>query len=443
MTTTTATHRAHHRGLNEAPKFPRLQPRRTAQLRAAALSTCPSPPTPDHSRPPSSAALEHIFDELNCEPTATWATGWRRAGHRSLSVGDVVVIGETAWGRRPRWAGTPCPPTNSLQPSTGPDHPIGPRPGAGPIHHPQLIHHPSRKGHHHGPMLQPRHRRPHGPTLAALNPATYGADPNCPPTPAPTAPHGRRGNTAHPRRRCPPGLGRRLRGTRRRPGCAVLARRTPAFRAVQAGLIDPDEPVTPNAEAPTALPAHRYICNADKRQYLDKDHFWSRRLRIPALPCPGSPPKAASPHGRHTTWARDASTSQPSTQARMDRKCPPCSGSGPTTSPPGSAAAAGPAGLWCLPVRPCRPARPEARMPACGGRGPSPSPLTVQLGRPVLTDGPRHAHTAPNSAGRVTFSAQRPARRGAARPRAAENPVPLVTASSRLRATRRSLQPQR
>jgi hypothetical protein len=73
-----------------------------------------------------------------------------------------------------------------------------------------------------------------------------------------------------------------------------------------AGLIDPDEPVTPNAEAPAALPAHRYICNPDKRQYLDKDHFGVddygiRRSPLPWLTAEGG----LATQRRHTTWARD------------------------------------------------------------------------------------------------------------------------------------------
>lgn len=52
--------------------------------------------------PPSAAAitdtLETVFEQLNIdEPTETWALKYRLAGHRSLSVGDVVCIGETAW----------------------------------------------------------------------------------------------------------------------------------------------------------------------------------------------------------------------------------------------------------------------------------------------------------------------------------------------------------
>lgn len=43
------------------------------------------------------AALEMIFRELNLEPTVDWSVRYRADRHRSLSVGDVVVLGETAW----------------------------------------------------------------------------------------------------------------------------------------------------------------------------------------------------------------------------------------------------------------------------------------------------------------------------------------------------------
>ncbi|QEN17626.1 hypothetical protein ACRDU6_00445 (plasmid) [Mycolicibacterium sp. ELW1] len=68
-----------------------------ARLRAAATFNLAIPTGTRPHQTAIGAALEHIFDELNCEPTASWAVGWRHAGHRSLSVGDVVVIGETAW----------------------------------------------------------------------------------------------------------------------------------------------------------------------------------------------------------------------------------------------------------------------------------------------------------------------------------------------------------
>ena len=47
-----------------------------------------------------------------------------------------------------------------------------------------------------------------------------------------------------------------------------------------AGLIDPDEPVTPNAEAPAALPAHRCICKTTEW----KKHVPSIGTRATLLP---------------------------------------------------------------------------------------------------------------------------------------------------------------
>lgn len=42
--------------------------------------------------------LEIIFHQLNIdEPQVDWAVAYRANHHRSLSVGDVVVIGEQAW----------------------------------------------------------------------------------------------------------------------------------------------------------------------------------------------------------------------------------------------------------------------------------------------------------------------------------------------------------
>jgi hypothetical protein len=55
----------------------------------------------DDHQPASNAlkrALAHVFEQLNIDhPSAAWAQHYRLAGRRSLSVGDVVVIGETAW----------------------------------------------------------------------------------------------------------------------------------------------------------------------------------------------------------------------------------------------------------------------------------------------------------------------------------------------------------
>jgi hypothetical protein len=43
--------------------------------------------------------LEIVFEQLNIdEPKALWATEYRNHRNRSLSVGDVVVVGEQAWG---------------------------------------------------------------------------------------------------------------------------------------------------------------------------------------------------------------------------------------------------------------------------------------------------------------------------------------------------------
>lgn len=48
------------------------------------------------------AALDVVFEQLNIdEPEHIWALRYRLAGHRSLSVGDVVVTGETAWAVAP------------------------------------------------------------------------------------------------------------------------------------------------------------------------------------------------------------------------------------------------------------------------------------------------------------------------------------------------------
>lgn len=43
-------------------------------------------------------ALEQAFRELNVDyPSQDWAQEYRQRRNRSLSVGDVVVIGEQAW----------------------------------------------------------------------------------------------------------------------------------------------------------------------------------------------------------------------------------------------------------------------------------------------------------------------------------------------------------
>lgn len=46
--------------------------------------------------------LEVVFEQLNIEgPEHQWARDYRTHGYRSLSVGDVVVVGETAWACAP------------------------------------------------------------------------------------------------------------------------------------------------------------------------------------------------------------------------------------------------------------------------------------------------------------------------------------------------------
>lgn len=44
------------------------------------------------------AALNVIFRELNVDsPSEPWAKDYRQRRNRSLSVGDVAVLGESAW----------------------------------------------------------------------------------------------------------------------------------------------------------------------------------------------------------------------------------------------------------------------------------------------------------------------------------------------------------
>ena len=48
------------------------------------------------------AALEVIFEQLNIDvPEHDWAIAYRQVGHRSFSVGDVAVVGETAFACDP------------------------------------------------------------------------------------------------------------------------------------------------------------------------------------------------------------------------------------------------------------------------------------------------------------------------------------------------------
>lgn len=71
-----------------------------AKLAAAAgfTLTLTGHPSTEHV----TTALETVFEQLNIDdPDQPWAINYRRSGHRSLSVGDVVAIGETAWACAP------------------------------------------------------------------------------------------------------------------------------------------------------------------------------------------------------------------------------------------------------------------------------------------------------------------------------------------------------
>lgn len=78
--------------------FARHAPAQLAEAARFSL-TVTGTPAPEHI----AAALETVFEQLNIDdPDQDWARDYRRARHRSLSVGDVVVIGETAWAVAPR-----------------------------------------------------------------------------------------------------------------------------------------------------------------------------------------------------------------------------------------------------------------------------------------------------------------------------------------------------
>ncbi|SOJ57007.1 hypothetical protein MSIMFB_04485 [Mycobacterium simulans] len=77
--------------------FGRFEP---AKLYAAAGFTLTATGQPSTEQ--IKASLETVFAQLNIDtPDQPWALKYRLAGHRSLSVGDVVVIGETAWACAP------------------------------------------------------------------------------------------------------------------------------------------------------------------------------------------------------------------------------------------------------------------------------------------------------------------------------------------------------
>jgi hypothetical protein len=86
--------------LNNPPQFLGFGRFEPAKLYAAAGFTLTPAGRPSADQ--VKVALETVFDQLNIDdPDQPWAICYRQAGHRSLSVGDVVVIGETAWACAP------------------------------------------------------------------------------------------------------------------------------------------------------------------------------------------------------------------------------------------------------------------------------------------------------------------------------------------------------
>jgi hypothetical protein len=82
---------------NQLAGFGKLAP---AKLYAAASFTLPLS-GPAHAEQVK-AALETVFEQLNIDdPDQPWAIQYRHDVHRSFSVGDVVVIGETGWACAP------------------------------------------------------------------------------------------------------------------------------------------------------------------------------------------------------------------------------------------------------------------------------------------------------------------------------------------------------
>lgn len=66
----------------------------SAQLREAARFDVDAPSTDVELN----RVLSSVFEQLNIDaPTAEWARRYREQCNRSLSVGDVVTVGETAW----------------------------------------------------------------------------------------------------------------------------------------------------------------------------------------------------------------------------------------------------------------------------------------------------------------------------------------------------------
>jgi hypothetical protein len=87
--------------LNDPPQFLGFNRGGAAKLFAAAGFTTTL--EGEASATEIKVVLEKVFDQLNIDdPDKPWAIAYREASNRSLSVGDVVVIGETAWAVGPR-----------------------------------------------------------------------------------------------------------------------------------------------------------------------------------------------------------------------------------------------------------------------------------------------------------------------------------------------------
>ena len=83
---------------NDPPQFLGINHGAKAKLAVAAGFTLTVDDTEADVAAQIKAALETVFEQLNIDdPDQPWAIKYREAGHRSLSVGDVVAIGETAW----------------------------------------------------------------------------------------------------------------------------------------------------------------------------------------------------------------------------------------------------------------------------------------------------------------------------------------------------------
>lgn len=82
-----------NQGAYQSHGFGELAPAKLAAATAFTLTLTGQPSAEDVK-----GLLELIFEQLNiADPDQPWAHKYRLAGHRSLRVGDVVVIGETAW----------------------------------------------------------------------------------------------------------------------------------------------------------------------------------------------------------------------------------------------------------------------------------------------------------------------------------------------------------